>query len=186
MSTFPECPIAPLEGVPTHTYMTEVNGFLNACAVSVHCNLSNGTVGYLVLTALIESFLIASLTSFVKPVNPGVLVLGDLTPSAAVIGTLTGKHTEDMRVFNEYHSVDRACKKFIYTLIPEANSRSFKNKYTRYVNVQCLKILYHLWITYGVLQDYEVQENDVGMKNPSRLKHYLKCLLNKSRQQSMQ
>ena len=79
MSTFPECLIVPLEGVPMHTYMTEVNGFLNACAASVHFNLGNGTVGYLVLTAQPASFLIASPTSFVKPVNLWVLVLGDPT-----------------------------------------------------------------------------------------------------------
>ena len=164
LSTFPECPIAPLEGVPTHTYMTEVNGFLNACAASVYCNLGNGTVGYLVLTSQPASFRIASPTSFVKPVNPGVLVLEDPAPTAAVIGSLTRQHTEDTRVFNEYHSVDRACKKVLCTLIPEAYFRSFKNKYTGYANVQCLKILSHLWSTYGVLQDYEVQENDVKMK----------------------
>ena len=67
-------------------------------------------------------------------------------------------------MFNEYHSVDRACKKVLCTLIPEAYFRSFKNKYTGYANVQCLEILSHLWSTYGVLQDYEVQENDVKMK----------------------
>ena len=89
LSTFPECPIAPLEGVPTHTYMTEVNGFLNACAASVHYNIGNGTVGYLVLTAQPASFTIVSPTSFVKPVNPGVLVLADPAPSAAIIRTLT-------------------------------------------------------------------------------------------------
>ena len=111
LSTFPECPIDALEGVPTHTYMTEVNGFLNACAASVHCNLGNGNVGYLVLTAQPASLLIASPTSFVKPVNPGVLVLEDPAPTAAVIGSLTRQHTEDTRVFNKYHSIDRACKK---------------------------------------------------------------------------
>ena len=164
LSTFPECPIAPLEGVPTHTYMAEVNGFLNACAASVHGNLGNGTVGYLVLTEQPASFQIASPTSFVKPFNPGVLVLGDPAPSAAVIGSLTRQHTEDTRVFNEYHSVDRACKKVLCTLIPEAYFRSFNNKYTRCANVQCLEILSHLWSTYGVLQDYKVQENNVKMK----------------------
>ena len=96
MSTFPELPIAPLEGVPTHTYMTEVSGFLNACAASVHYNLGNGNVGYLVLIAQPASFTIASPTSFVKPVNPGVLVLADLALSAAVIGTLMRQHTENM------------------------------------------------------------------------------------------
>ena len=107
----PEFPIAPLEGVPTHTFMTEVNGFTNACAASVHYNLGNGTVGYLVVTSQPASFTIASPPSFVKPVNPGVLVLADPAPSAAVIGTLTLQHTENMPVFNKYYSVDKACKK---------------------------------------------------------------------------
>ena len=93
LSTFSECPIAPLEGVPTHTYMKEVNGFLNACAASVYCNFGNGTVGYLVLTAQPASFQIASPTYFVKPVNPGVLVLEDPAPTAAVIGSITRQHT---------------------------------------------------------------------------------------------
>ena len=91
-----------------HTNMTEVNGFLNACAASVHCNLGNGTVGYLVLTAQPASFTIASPTHFVKPVNPGVLVLADPSSAADIVGTLTRQHTEKMRVFNEYHSVDKA------------------------------------------------------------------------------
>ena len=93
-----------------------------------------------------------------------MLLLGDPAPSAAVIGSLTRQHTEDTRVFNEYLSLDRACKKVLCTLIPEAYFRSFKNKYTVYANVQCLEILSHLWSTYGVLQDYEVQENYVKMK----------------------
>ena len=173
LSTFLEYLIAPLEGVPTHTYMTEVNGFPNACSASVHCNLDNGNVGHLVLTAQPVSFLIASPTFFFKPVNPGVLVLGDPAPSAAVIGRLTRQHIEDIRVFNKYHSVERGCKKVYFTLIPEAYFRSFKNKYTGYANVKRLGIISHLWITYGVLQDYEVQENYVRMKNPSRQKKYL-------------
>ena len=151
LSTFPECPIAQLEGVPTHTHMTGVIGFLNACAASLHFNLGNGTVGYLVLTAQPAPFGIVSPTSFVKPVNPGVLVLEDPAPTAAVIGSLTRQHTKDTRVFNEYHSVDRPCKKVLCALIPEAYFWSFKNKYTGYANVQCLEILSHLWSTYGVL-----------------------------------
>ena len=130
MSTFLEVPIAPLESVLTHTYMTEVNGFLNACAASVHYNIGNSNVGYLVLIAQPASFTIASPTSFVKPVNTGVLVLSEPAPPAAVIVTLTRQHTENMRVFNEYYSVNKACKKVLFTLIPEACFRSFKNKYT--------------------------------------------------------
>ena len=185
LSTFPECPIAPLEGVPTHTYMTEVNGFMNACAASVHCNLGNGTVGYLVLTAQPASFQITSPTSFVKPFNPGVLVLEYPAPTAAVIGSLTCQHTEDTRVFNEYHRVDRACKKVLCTLIPEAYFLSFKKKYTRYANVQCIEILSHLWSMYGVLQDYEVQENDVKMKKSISAETLFEDFVEKSRLQLM-
>ena len=103
-------------------------------------------------------------TSFVKPVIPGVLVLEDPAPTPPIIGSLTCQHTEDTRLFNEYHNVDRACKKLLCTLILEAYFRSFKKKYTGYANVQCLEILSHLWTTYGLLQDYEVQENDIKMK----------------------
>ena len=41
-----------------------------------------------------------------------------------------------------------------------------QEKYTGYANVKCLDILSQLWNTYGVLQDGEVQENDVRMKQP--------------------
>ena len=34
------------------------------------------------------------------------------------------------------------------------------------MNVNCLDILSHLWTTYGVLQDFVVQENNVRMKQP--------------------
>ena len=118
------------------------------------------------ITAQPASFTIASPPSFFKPVNPGVLVLAETAPAAAVIRTLTRQHTENMRVFNEYYSVDKACKKVLFTLIPEAYFRSFKNKYTGYSNVKCLEILTHLWTTYGVLQDFKVQENDLIMKQP--------------------
>ena len=71
-----------------------------------------------------------------------------------------------MRVFNKYYSVDKACKKVLFTLTPEAYFRSFKNKYTGYANVKYLDIISHLWTTYGVLQDFEVQENNVRIKQP--------------------
>ena len=54
----------------------------------------------------------------------------------------------------------------LFSLIPEAYYRSFKNKYTRYTTTPCLTILSHLWQTYGVLQDYEVQENHTKMNQP--------------------
>ena len=48
---FLECPLAPLEGVPTYEYMTNLNVYLNLCSSEVDCTLGCGTLGYLVLTA---------------------------------------------------------------------------------------------------------------------------------------
>ena len=53
-------------------------------------------------------------------------------------------------MFNYYHSVDKACKKFLFTLIPEAYVRSFKNKYTVYANVNVLTYFH----TYGLRTEY--------------------------------
>ena len=137
---------------------------MNACAASVHCNLGNSTIGYLVLTAQPASIKIASPTAFVKPIHPGVLVLAGTAPAAAVIRTLTRQHTEDICVFNEYQSVEKVCKQVLFTLVLEAYLRSFKNKYTGYAKVKCLDILTHLWNSYCVLQDLEVKENDLRIK----------------------
>ena len=113
LKTFAKCPIPPLEGPPTYTYLTDLNGYLNACAVSVHYDLGNGTVRYLVLTAQPATFLLACPTPFVHPTHAGAtLTLPDPAPSSAVIGTLTRAHTEKLRLFNEYNSADKSCKIF--------------------------------------------------------------------------
>ena len=48
---FTECPLAPLEGVPTYEYMTNLNIYLNLCLSEVNYTLGCSTLGYLVLTA---------------------------------------------------------------------------------------------------------------------------------------
>ena len=109
LATFAECPLPILDDVPNHSYLTELNSYLNLYTASVHSNLGNGTVVYLVLTAQPASFAMRCLDIFVQPRNLGATFdLSDPPPSAAVIGSLTHKHAEDLRVFNEYHTVDKA------------------------------------------------------------------------------
>ena len=48
---FTEYPLAPLEGVPTYEYMTNLNFYLNLCSSAVDFMLICGTLGYLVLMA---------------------------------------------------------------------------------------------------------------------------------------
>ena len=72
LGAFSECPLAPLEGVPTYEYMTNLNVYLNLCSSAVDCTLGCGTLGYLVLTAQPDVFNTHCVTKFVVPKNPGI------------------------------------------------------------------------------------------------------------------
>ena len=126
LETFAECPIPPLEGSPTHTYLTDLNGYLNACAASVHCDLGNGTVGYLILTAQPATFLLACTTPFVHPTHPGAtLTLPDPAPTSAVIGTLTRAHTENYACStNKTASINRTRKFFFRSFLRHTTAAS--------------------------------------------------------------
>ena len=123
LALFAECPLLPLGGKPTHAhaYLTEVNGYLNACSASVHSNLDNGAVGYLAITAQPAAFTIACPNAFITPTNPGTtLILSNPTPSAAIIVIQTRAHSKDLQIFKEYYNVEKECKNIIFTLIPVA------------------------------------------------------------------
>ena len=87
LALFVECLLTPLEGNPTHAYLTEVNGYLNDCSASVHINLGNGAVGYLAITAQPEVLALACQIAFNTPSNTiATLILSDPPPTDAIIG----------------------------------------------------------------------------------------------------
>ena len=111
---FSECPMVPLEGVPTHEYMTNLNVYLNSCLSAVDCTLGCGTSGYLVLTTQSAVFNTHFVTKFVIPKNPGIHpVMPDPAPSAAILSEFVRTQKHEVRLFNKYHAVDHACKKVI-------------------------------------------------------------------------
>ena len=111
---FSECPLAPLEGVPTYEYMTNLNVYLNLCSSAVNFTLGCGTLGYLVLMAQPAVFNTHCVTKFITPRNTGIHpVMPDPAPTAAILSELVRTHKHEVRLFNKYHAVDRACKKVI-------------------------------------------------------------------------
>ena len=101
---FSEFLLAPLEGVPTYEYMTNLNVYLNLCSSAVDCTLGCGTLGYLVLTAQPAVFNTHCVAKFVIPKNPGIhLVMPDPAPTAAILSELVRTHKHEVRLFNEYH-----------------------------------------------------------------------------------
>ena len=106
---FSECPLAPLEGVPTYEYMTNINVYLNSFSSAGDCTLGYGTLRYLVLTAQPSVFNTHCGTEFVTPRNPGIHpVMPEPAPTAAIFCELVRTHKHKVRLFNEYHAVDRA------------------------------------------------------------------------------
>ena len=109
--------ITPLEEVTTHKHLTTLNNYLNRCAASLHSNLGDRTAGYLVITDPHAMFAITSAVPFITTVNYGPTVtIPDPDPTAAVFGSLTRTHNKYLRVFNEYHNSDKACKKVLSSL----------------------------------------------------------------------
>ena len=87
---FSECPLAPLEGVPTYEYITNLNVYLNSFSSAVDCTLVCVTLGYLVLTAQPAVFNTHCGTEFVTPRNLGIhLVIPNPVPTAAIFPNLS-------------------------------------------------------------------------------------------------
>ena len=68
-----------------------------------------------VLTTQPAAFTIAYPVGFNILAYPGHTVnVPTLPPSTTVIGTLLWRHTEDLRIFNKFYNVDKACKKNLF------------------------------------------------------------------------
>ena len=116
---FSECPLAPLESVPTYEYMTNLNVYLNSCLSAVDCTFWCGTLGYLILTTQPAVFNTHCGTEFITPRNPDINpVMPDPVPTAAILSELVRTHKHEVRLFNEYRAVDHACKKGHFEVDP--------------------------------------------------------------------
>ena len=64
-------------------------------------------------------------------------------PTAAILSELVRTHKHQVRLFNKYHAVDRACKKLISKLVPEKFYKSLLSRIIGFANITSLKILTH-------------------------------------------
>ena len=159
---FLEFPLAPLEGVPTYEYMTNLNVYLNSCSSSVDCTLGCSTLGYLVLTAPPAVFNTHCFTKFITPRNTGIhTVMPNPAPTAVILSEFVRTHKHEVRLFNECDAVDRACKKIISKLIPEKFYKSFSSRIISFAEVTNLEIPTHLITEYAELEE-ETYKKSIG------------------------
>ena len=164
---FTECPLAPLEGVPTYEFLTDLNLYLNACSSGIHSHRGCGTLGYFVLTAQPPVFLLQCVIPFIVPIKPGIHpAIPNPAPPAAVISTLVREHKEDTRVWKEYYATDKECKKVVHAFVLEKFYKSISSRTLGFTRVTYLYILTHLHTEYGTLEDSDIQNIDSKMKEP--------------------
>ena len=73
-----------------------------------------GTLGYLVLTDQPAVFTTHGVTKFITPRNMGIHpVMPDPALMSVILSELVRTHKHEVRIFNKYHAVNRACKKVI-------------------------------------------------------------------------
>ena len=90
----------------------------------------------------------------------------DPAPMAAILSKFVRTHKHQVRLFNEYHSFDCACKKFIIKLIPEKFYNSLSSRIIGFAKVTSLKILTRLITEYAELEEENVQDIARKMKEP--------------------
>ena len=72
-------------------------------------------------------------------------------PTDAFLSELIRPHKHEVRLFNEYHTVKRACKEVIYKLIPEKFYKYLSSHIIGFAKVTSLEILTHLISEYAEL-----------------------------------
>ena len=122
-------------------------------------------LGYLVLTAQPAVFNTHYGTEFITPRNLGIHpVMTNPAPTAAIFFELVRTHKHEVRLFNEYNAVDRACKKVISRLISEKFYKYLLICIIGFEKVTSLEILTHLITEYTELDEEDVQDIDRKMK----------------------
>ena len=122
-------------------------------------------MGYLVLTAQPAVFKTHCVTPFITPRNLGIHpVMPGPAPTAVILSKLVRTHKHEVCLFNEYHAVDRACKKVISRLIPEKFYKSLSSRIIGFAKVTSLKILTHIISEYAELEEEDIQEIDQKIK----------------------
>ena len=96
-----------IEGEPTAEHLIKLNKELKSNALSVYSNLGGAQHGHLFLVMTPAQFGLISVTPFVRPNHPGVLVIPPGT-TQHMATTLREQHKESIHLFKEVEGVEKA------------------------------------------------------------------------------
>jgi len=118
-NSFSECPIAPLEGLPSIDYLSTMGTYLNGKSSNIQSDLGNGNLGHMVSTAVQAVFTLQCPVGYVLPVNPRPLAVIPPVSIGPHISVLQTNHDEQLRIWRLHNAGGKACKKVISVPIPK-------------------------------------------------------------------
>jgi hypothetical protein len=163
---FPFITIAKQPGLPTYETIAEVHLKLKANAASVVSELGGGAHGLLGLVLPPATYATLTNVVFNTPVNPGTTPNIEAGGTAVQIHEVVRQHKENLRVWREYNATDKALQQQLINTFDEPYIRGLRDRHTSYNNVSAMRILTHLYTTYGVITPIDIEDNDAKMRAP--------------------
>ena len=160
-------PIATLTSPPTYATIRLAQTQLNANATTVPSYAGDGIHGHLSLTLLPAAYLLISGNiPFIPPVNGPIQPEHPPAATAAQIAEINRLFYDNQLVFRTYMETDKALRNQILAAIPADYLRELADPELGLGNVSCLQILTHLWTTWGVITQAELDANALRMATP--------------------
>ena len=162
INAFPT-PITKITGEPNYESLKHLKDQLKANTASIPTTFGGGNHGYLGLILSPAAYTAVTATQFVEPIYPGQHPNVPAGTSAANTSTLVRRHTEDLRQWREFKTVNTALKNLLLTTIDDIYVRALKDRHVGYMNQSTRTILHHLFDNYGNITPLELEDNNTKM-----------------------
>ena len=86
--------------------------------------------------------------------------------SAAVMAEQVRQHKEQLRVFRQVENAELALKSQLIESFDETYFRGLRGRHTGYTNISYLRMISHLYDTYGSITAVDLIENEKRMDTP--------------------
>jgi hypothetical protein len=166
VESFAQPVIPPIIGTPNYETLSVIFRILSANATSVPCPLGNGQLGWLRITINEDLYNSLSNTPFVAPINPGYAPNLPAFPTANQVSLLQATHKEQLRLWNEYNTIDRALKHQLIGAVEGKFISAIRNRITGFSTLSTRTIMEHLLYTYGRILPSEIVRNDGLFRKP--------------------
>ena len=160
---FPHPTIDPIVGQPGYENIKQMHLCLNANAASIVSHLGNGRLGLLFLTVQPAVYDTLSAIPFVPPLNPAPVVTYIALATQHQIRAADAAHALATRLFQQYDATDRALKQQLLGAVDDMFVSALSDPHVGYANITTLQLLTHLYATYALITDGDLEENKENM-----------------------